>query len=93
MHVHLETGYRVLVETLLVETLCAGLWVDSELGSQKVNTHSELKPGEEQPTCGGQSPIHLTYSHASRQRAELEADYSSVCLCVPLLGEAQNLRF
>ena len=38
-----------------------------------------------------------TYSHASRQRAELEADYSSVCpsvrVCVPLLGEAQNLCF
>ena len=37
------------------------------------------------------------YSHASRQRAELEADYSSVrpCVraCVPLLGEAQNLCF
>ena len=33
------------------------------------------------------------YPHASRQRAELEADYSSVRPCVPLLGEAQNLCF
>ena len=41
--------------------------------------------------------IWWIYSHASRQRAELEADYSSVrrCVrpCVPLLGEAQNLCF
>ena len=39
----------------------------------------------------------FTYSHASRSRAELEADYSSarpsVRSCVPLLGEAQNLGF
>ena len=39
----------------------------------------------------------LSYSHASRQRAELEADYSSVRACVrpsvPLLGEAQNICF
>ena len=37
------------------------------------------------------------YSHASLQRAELEADYScvraSVRPSVPLLGEAQNLWF
>ena len=36
-------------------------------------------------------------SHASLQRAELGADYSSVraCVraCVPLLGEAQNICF
>ena len=39
----------------------------------------------------------LTYSHASRQRAELEADYSSVRASVrpsvPLLREAQNICF
>ena len=44
-----------------------------------------------------QSRIIWIYSHASRQRAELEADYSSVRPCVrasvPLLGEAQNLCF
>ena len=37
------------------------------------------------------------YSHASLQRAELGADYSSVRAsvraCVPLLGEAQNICF
>ena len=37
------------------------------------------------------------YSHASRQRAELEADYSSVRASVrpsvPLLREAQNICF
>ena len=43
------------------------------------------------------TPLIWIYSHASRQRAELEADYSSVRACVrpsvPLLGEAQNLCF
>ena len=42
-------------------------------------------------------PAFDVCSHASLQRAELEADYScvrpSVRPCVPLLGEAQNICF
>ena len=47
--------------------------------------------------CCSWTNLIWIYSHASRQRAELEADYSSVRPCVrasvPLLGEAQNLCF
>ena len=43
--------------------------------------------------CQSWTLLIWVYSHASRQRAELEADYSSVLACVPLLGEAQNLCF
>ena len=47
--------------------------------------------------CHSWTALIWIYSHASRQRAELEADYSSVRPCVrasvPLLGESQNLCF
>ena len=47
--------------------------------------------------CHSWTALIWIYSHASRQRAELEADYSSVRpsvrASVPLLGEAQNLCF
>ena len=47
--------------------------------------------------CRSWTALIWIYSHASRQRAELEADYSSVRPSVrpsvPLLGEAQNLCF
>merc|ERR1711965_1178085 len=44
-------------------------------------------------SCLGLSDFIWLYSHASCWRAELEADYSSVRPCVPLLGEAQNIWF
>ena len=44
-------------------------------------------------SCHSWTPLIWVYSHASLQRAELEADYSSVRPCVPLLGEAQNICF
>ena len=47
--------------------------------------------------CHSWTALIWIYPHASLQRAELEADYSSVrpCVrpCVPLLGEAQNICF
>ena len=43
--------------------------------------------------CHSWTTLIWIYSHSSRQRAELEADYSSVRPSVPLLGEAQNLCF
>ena len=47
--------------------------------------------------CHSWTPLIWIYSHASLQKAELEADYSSVRACVrasvPLLGEAQNICF
>ena len=50
-----------------------------------------------QSLCQSWTLLIWVYSHASRQRAELEADYSSVRPsvrpCVPLIGEAQNLCF
>ena len=50
-----------------------------------------------QSLCHSWMPLIWIYSHASRQRAELEADYSSVRPSVrpsiPLLGKAQHLCF
>ena len=43
--------------------------------------------------CHSWTALIWIYSHASLQRAELEADYSSVRACVSLLGEAQNICF
>ena len=47
--------------------------------------------------CHSWTLLIWIYSHASLQRAELGADYSSVRAsvrpCVPLLGEAQNICF